>query len=347
MKWYSGENLPRTHAKPTFSEAWFHSRYGMTFGERYCSDPISRTEQDREARRVLFERFGQAGLGEKDPKPRPHLEVCGHRFLPALFGCEIVFQDDQAPACRHIPLTSAEDIAAIPRPDLQANRWAAEFRRQGEALLRRYGSTDAAINFGGPLNGAMNILGHEALVYLGESPETMRSFLSLIADVCVEAYDTLTRAFDPAAPPGREMFIGNCPVLMISPATYSESVLPADFRFRGQVEKFGLHHCGPMNRYLAAYQPLKPVEFVEVGWGSDVGAVHKAFPDSLLDLMINIYDLQKMPKAEMRGVVGNLVRAAGSLAGLRDVWVADIGPEVPDEAVLDFVEAVDSAVAGM
>lgn len=65
MKWYAGQNLPLTHAKPTFSEAWFHSNYGLTFGERYCFDPVFRTEQDREAMRLLYDRFGEAGIGEK------------------------------------------------------------------------------------------------------------------------------------------------------------------------------------------------------------------------------------------------------------------------------------------
>ena len=344
MKWYSGENLPKTHARPTFSEAWLHARYGMTFGKKYCSDPVFRTEQDREARRLLYERFGQAGVGEKDPQPRPHLEVCGHRFLPGLFSCEIVFQDDQAPTCHHLPVTSAAEIAAIPRPDLTTNRWALEFRRQGAVLLSRYGATDAAINFGGPLNGAVTILGNEGLLYLSESPEIMTKFLSLLADVCVEAYDNLTVAFDPQAAGGRQLFIGNCPVMMISPATYANVVLPADLHYRRQIKDFGLHHCGPMDRYLGAYQQLQPVEFIEVGWGSSVAAVHKAFPDSTLDLMINIYDLQNMSRPEVRELIVKMVREAGPRACLRDVWVADIGPEVPDGIVLDFVNAVDSAV---
>ena len=184
MKWYAGENLPGTHALPTFSEAWFHSRFGLTFGAQYCSDPIFRTEQDMEARRLLYGHFGEAGIGEKNPKPRPHLEVCGHRFLPGLFGCEIVFQDDQAPTCHHLPVASAAEISAIPRPDLAANRWAQEFRRQGAILLERYGAVDADINFGGPLNGAVTILGNEGLAYLSESPEIMTGFLSMLADVC-------------------------------------------------------------------------------------------------------------------------------------------------------------------
>jgi len=347
MKWYAGQNLPKTHAKPTFSEAWFHSHFGLTFGERYCSDPLFRTEQDREARRLLYDRFGQAGIGENDPQPLPHLEVCGHRFLPALFGCEIVFQDDQAPTCRHLPVTSAVDVAAISKPDLGTNRWAQEFRRQGAIIMSKYGYTDAAINYGGPLNGAVTILGNEALLYLAESSEIMTRFLRMIADVCVESYDQLTVSFDPNVAAGRELFIGNCPVMMISPATYSEVVLPADLHYRGQIKRFGLHHCGQMDRYLEAYQRLKPTEFIEVGWGSNVAAVHQAFPDSKLDLMINIYDLQDMSRSAVRELIVNLLCQIGTVSCLRDVWVADIGPEVPDETVLDFVTAVDSAVGQM
>jgi len=28
---------------------------------------------------------------------------------------------------------------------------------------------------------------------------------------------------------------------------------------------------------------------------------------------------------------------------IRDIWVADIGPDVPDRVVMDFVEAVNAA----
>jgi hypothetical protein len=294
---------------------------------------LYRTEQDREARRVLYERFGQAGIGGKDPPPHPHLEVCGHRFLPALFGCQIIFQDDQAPSYHHLLIKSAAEIAALIRPDLKSNRWAQEFRRQGAILLEKYGWTDASINFGGPLNGTVAILGNEGLLYLSESPEIMTQFLLLIADVCLETHDALTMAF-----------IGNCPVMMISPTTYAQVVLPSDLHYRQQIQGFGLHHCGVMDKYLGGYQHLQPIDFIEVRWGSNVAAVHHAFPDSKLDLMINIYDLQNMSPEAVRDLVARMVREAGP-GCLRDVWVADIGPEVPDETVLNFIEAVDLAVA--
>jgi hypothetical protein len=346
MKWYAGQNLPRTHAKPTFSEAWFHHNHGLTFSEKYFFDPVFRTEQDREALRLLYARFGQAGIGEKDPQPRPHLEVCGHRFMSALLGCEIVYQDDQAPSYRHLPITSEADIAAISRPDLETNRWAQEFRKQGALLLARYGSTDAAINHGGPINVASSVLGTDALLYLSEAREVMGNFLDLIADICIESYDKLTVPFDPKLAAGREMFIGNCPVMMINPRTYREVVLPADLRFRKGVQKFGLHHCGPMDRYLEDYKRLEPLEFIEVGWGSNVAAVRQAFPTAILDLLINVYDACNMTASTLRDVISDMVKQGSPQHRIRDIWMADIGADVSDRVVMDFVDAVNAAFKG-
>ncbi len=346
MKWYSGENLPVTHARPTFSEAWFHKNYGLDFGERYFMDPLFRTEQDRDAVRLLHERFGPLGLGKKDPPPRPHLEICGHRFLPALLGCEVVYQVDQPPAVRHLQASSIQEIGAIPRPDLVSNRWVREFQKQGTVLLERYGGVDATINHGGPLNVATNALGTTAFLCLAEPSPEFGAFLRMIAELCVETYDRLTLPMNPALDPGRELFIGNCPVMMLDPGTYRTEVLPADQYMRGRVNKFGLHHCGPMDRYLEDYQSLGPCEYIEVGWGSSVAKVRSAFPSTTLDLMINIPDVQKMARDRMAERLCEMVAEARPQPLIRDIYMADIGPDVPDAVVENFVEAVNAAFGG-
>jgi hypothetical protein len=109
------------------------------------------------------------------------------------------------------------------------------------------------------------------------------------------------------------------------------------------VQKFGLHHCGPMDLYLEAYQSLQPIDYIEVGWGSNIAAVRRVFPETKLDLMINIYDLQNMSLLTMRNQLASMLRQADPRSQVRDVWLADIGTEVPDETVLNFVEAVDRA----
>ena len=344
MKWDSGMNLPRTHAKVTFSEAWFNHNYGLIFGEKYCLDPIFRTEQDRDAMRLLYDRFGALGIGEKDPKHHPHLEICGHRFISALLGCEISYQDDQSPAAHSITINSPKEISAIARPCLKNNYWAQKFHSQADILINHYGFVDATINHGGPLNVASIVLGIESFVFLGDCAPEMRQFLHLIADLCSECYDQLTLPYSPGTDPGREMFIGNCPVIMISPTTYRNEVFAADLQIRNNTSKFGLHHCGIMDNYLESYKQLGPCEFVEVGWGSNIDMVQEAFPDTVLDVFINICDVQYMPGTDLREAIDGMFEQLKSTHNIRDVWVADVGPEVSDRTIADFVEAVNLSI---
>jgi len=343
MKWPSGQNLPWTHAKPTFSEAWFSRHCGLRFGREYHMDPILRTEQDRQAMRLLYDRFGKHHLGQQDPAPRPDTEICGHRLPPALLGCEMVYQDDQAPTNRHLPTAGADQIASIARPDLRTNPWAREFRRQAGILVEKYGRVDSEINYGGPLNIATTVLGEEAYAGLLEAPHAMTRFLSMVADLCIECDDQLVAPFIPDGGSGRRLFIGNCPVMMISPETYRDVILPVDLDIRHRTAHFGLHHCGPMDRYLADYRALAPIEYIEVGWGSDIAAVRAAFPDTLLDLMINVYDAARMSGEVMCEVIADMVQAARPFTLVRDVWLADVGPDVHDDVIASFVEAVDRA----
>ncbi len=345
MKWYSGENLPSTHARPTFSEAWFHQRYGLDFGERYFRDPLFRTEQDREALRLVHERFGRLRIGKVDPRPQPHLEICGHRLLPALLGCEVCYQPDQPPAVRHLAVSSAAELTRISKPDLAGHPWAQAFRRQAKILMDRYGQVDATINHGGPINVAANALGTEAFLFLAERAKEFRAFLHLIADLCLDTYDYLTLPFNPHLPIERELFLGNCPVMMLDPDTYRTEVLPADNHLRSHVKSFGLHHCGSMDRYLQQYQSLGECEYIEVGWGSTISRVRQAFPHTTLDLMINIPAVQAMSPERLRGTLREMISQGAPQGLIRDVYLADIGPDVPDATVENFVEAVNAAFA--
>ncbi len=167
----------------------------------------------------------------------------------------------------------------------------------------------------------------------------------MIAELCVESYDHLTLPFSPGSDPARELFVGNCPVMLLDPGTYRREVLPADRHLRSQVTKFGLHHCGPMDRYLGDYQTLAPLEFLEVGWGSTVSRVRAAFPTTLLDLMINIPAVTGMSAASLSETLQEMIRQAAPRALIRDIFLADIGPDVADATVEHFVQAVNDAFA--
>jgi hypothetical protein len=100
-----------------------------------------------------------------------------------------------------------------------------------------------------------------------------------------------------------------------------------------------------MDRYLNDYQTLAPFAFIEVGWGSTVSRVRAAFPATTLDLMINIPAVQAMSAGELSETLRGMVEQAAPQALVRDVFLADIGPEVPDATVENFVQAVNKAFA--
>lgn len=166
----------------------------------------------------------------------------------------------------------------------------------------------------------------------------------MVAELCIQTYDRLTLPYNPDLDLGRELFIGNCPVCMLAPRTYREKVLPYDRFIRSQTRHLGLHHCGVIDRYLEDYRSLEPLAFIEVGWGSNVGAVRATFPTTTLDLMMNVYDAQGMSEERLREAVAEVVCLAAPARYVRDIWMADIGPEVPDEVIANFVEAVNAAL---
>ena len=98
-----------------------------------------------------------------------------------------------------------------------------------------------------------------------------------------------------------------------------------------------------MDRYLEQYQALGPCEYIEVGWGSDISKVRQAFPATTLDLMINIPNVQAMPRGELKDLLQAMVSQGAPRSLIRDIYLADIGPDVPDATVESFVSAVDAA----
>ena len=58
----------------TFHPSWWHENAGVDFTQEFFDDPEYRMDCDVKMRRTLYERFGEYGLGEKDPRSVPFWE---------------------------------------------------------------------------------------------------------------------------------------------------------------------------------------------------------------------------------------------------------------------------------
>ena len=98
-----------------FNPNWWHQTAGISFDEGFYLDAGTRIHNDVTMRRILYQRFGDLGLGEPDPAPRPvigSLHVAGGFVIPALLGAEILFEANAAPQPKPIEL-SLEQIEAF------------------------------------------------------------------------------------------------------------------------------------------------------------------------------------------------------------------------------------------
>ena len=325
----------------SFAPAWWYHHYGMTFGERDWLDPIARTERDREQRRLLFERFGDVGLGERDPQPRPNIEAYGHRFMAAVWGCDIVYQKDQAPSAMVLPRAS-ERMRDLRAPDFDDSPIIQRAWAEAGLLSQRYGHCDGSVNLGGPLNNAVSVLGEAILEACVAEPDLARDALHRMAETIVWVDEHVTNRISAKATPTPRpaIGIGNCPVCLVSPHTYAGVVRPVDVWLRDQYVELNLHHCGVFHPYAGVYQALRPTH-LDVGWGTDLRATRCAYPHTPMSLEVQVKALSELSRAGIDTLLATMIEQAGPLELITLIWVAEAGPDLPDQAVRDYMTAAD------
>ena len=104
-------------------------------------------------------------MGEKNP---PNPEPCvggeyGDRFMAAFWGCEIIYIPGQAPAAMILP-NAWERMQNLEVPDIETSPTVQKTFERARILKESYGYCGAEVNFGGPLNNAVSVLGSDILL---------------------------------------------------------------------------------------------------------------------------------------------------------------------------------------
>ena len=266
-----------------FYPDWFYKQYGISFDEKYYFDPETRIEARMAMEKALYERFGDVGLGDPDPKPKP-LITFGMVMLPAIFGCDIVYEKDALPWA--MPLNLSEDaVMKLEVPDIFNTYPMTEMLKQIEYLKEKYGTVVGDINTTGVQNLALKIRGDQLYIDYFENPELCHHLLKLCTTCIIQLFKfnletTGTGAVDvtPMCDP-KLCVLPNCMIEQISLDIFEQHLLQYDNQIADACAPahLGIHHCGSVNEVLDGYGKVRNLDFIEIGFGSDVPRTREVF----------------------------------------------------------------------
>jgi methanogenic corrinoid protein MtbC1/uroporphyrinogen-III decarboxylase len=295
-----------------FYPDWFHKHYGISFGREYYFDPEVRVEARMEIEKRLYEKFGDVGLGNPDPEPKP-LITFGMVMLPTVFGCEIIYKDDALPWA--MPLNLSEDeIMKLEVPDIFNTYPMTEMIKQIEYLKEKYGEVVGDINTTGVQNLALKIRGDQLYFDFYENPELCHHLLKVCTESIIQLFQfnhktTGTGAIDvtPMCDPKLYVF-PNCTAEQISLETYESQILEYDNQVADACHPVGIHHCGSVDEVLDGYAKVHHLEFIEIGFGSDVKRTREVFgPDVAVNARISPVLMKNGTSEEVAAEVRRLI----------------------------------------
>ena len=321
----------------TFSPTWWYHKYGMDFeAAKTWHDPFTAIEWDQQQRRLLWERFGDAGLGEADPQPIPIVGgEFGHRWMSALWGCEVAYFPDQWPHAVPLP-NASQRMQSLDLPDLGKSPVVQMLNQNASLVEDKFGTCQVIINFGGPLNNAVSVFGEEIFSACAGEPELAQRVLFRMGEAVLMVFDDVQSWLNHESVQearAKPWELGNCPVSQISPRMYRQVVLPIDLWLRSHFSGvFNLHHCGVFHPYAEVYRPLN-FQGLDAGPGTDLAATRAAYPRVRLSTYMDPSVLMDIDGETVDLLVSGMIRDAGPRDLFTHLRVVEIGPEISDDTV--------------
>ena len=317
-----------------FLPSWWHANYGLVFGERMVFDPDYRIEAHMFMERTVRERFPGLDIGSENPRPTALLPSLGNAAIAAAAGCEVVFPDDNYPWNHRLP-TDRTETPEVPS-DLSTVFPYSEIDRQARYVSRRYGiAVEPLWPTGGVLNNAVIIFGDTVLADLVDLPDVCRQALDY-------SFGMTRKAVDHNRLHGWRglLFVGNCTVTMVSPETYQAALLRYDLELHDVVRHIGaefeIHHCGVLGTHARAYRSIPQIDFLEVGWTSDIRAALDLFPESLVQYIVSPVFMKESGPEEVRACASAILDASRGDWHRFSVIAPDLEHGTPEENLYEL-----------
>jgi len=295
--------------------------------------------------RFLYERFGEFGLGQADPVLDAAFVARVMPFhtalLPVAMGMRVRVKQVGGYMWEPLPVESLQklrpvDLAASPLGDL--------LLREKDQALTRYGTVTQAVDVGSPANNAFMLRGAEFYADLIADRDLAQRYLDPITETICLAYRFLTEHFGPM-----EGFpLGNCNVVMMSPAVYIDMIRDYDIRcisyaaeLNEQPPLTDVHHCDVRTEPFAeAYAGLPGIRSLQGSYHSNIARIRSVLPGVSFSAMLSPVDLMNLPAAVIDQEIDRCLAE-----GVRDFVIWNIDPRCGPDQTTDLLRRLTRLAA--
>lgn len=337
-----------------FHPSWWHKNAGISFDESFFYDPLRRVEDEQKMEQVLYDRFGDLGLGEDHLKALPQIgavHLASGYLLSEMLGCKIEYYEDAPPQviCAHRDTLDLDVQEAFRSPAFK------RLVNLVEQLKAKHGYVVGDINWGGVLNLAIDIRGEEIFTDMTLRPEEAEVFFHKIAQVIdkfVWYVQTNTGSSSISVNRSARLFDypvaihSECSHTMISEDDYRRFFLPIDQEWSMRHKPYGIHYCGKdPHRMAEAFSEIERLTFLDVGWGGDVALLRKHLPETFFNIRLNPVDIQKYSYDELQKNITERVIASGPDFAKTGICCVNMDKEVSDERIREIYKVAEECKA--
>lgn len=332
-----------------FAADWWHAHAGISFDRDFFFHPLRRVEVERRMEQVLYERWGQYGLGAARGKDLPLVgatHLAAGFLVSEMLGCRVDYVEDGPPQVHPAGLSNLKIDEGAPFRSDAFRR----FERLTEALKTRYGYLSGDVNWAGILNVALDLRGQDLFLDMADQRKEVRDFLVKLGQV-IEQFAggvqdqtgtssiSVNRTVRHIHPP---VFLhSECSHTMISREDYEDLLLPQDIAWSERHRPFGIHFCGAdPHRFAESFAKIPQLDFLDVGWGGDLRVLRQHLPNTFLNIRLNPATVVKQSAAEIRETVRRLVSDSGDTS-LTGVCCINLDRTVTDEQVAAVFQTVE------
>jgi hypothetical protein len=331
-----------------FHPSWWHKHAGIDFDEGFFYDPVRRVECERRMEQVLYDRFGDLGLGEDRDKDLPVIgavhNAAGY-LVSEMLGCKVDYLPDAAP---QVNPARRQDLNI----DVEAAFESPAFKKLAHlvgALKSRFGYVVGDVNWGGVLNLALDLRGQELFLDMLDRPDEVETYFRRIAEVIDRFTDYIEKETGTTSISGNRnvrhiqgpVFMhSECTLTMISVGHYETFILPIDCAWSFRRRPFGVHYCGEdPHRYAEAFAKIPDLDFLDVGWGGDLRVLREKLPNTFLNIRLSPVLIVDQSVSDIRHAIRSRV-ADSDNPWLTGVCCINMDDRVSDDRVRAIFETV-------